>query len=118
MTALEEYGRHRDRLHPHPAEPSLLVSMQGTRMDIIPTERVFVRLTRAAGIRPVSARTRPRMKDLRHTFAVSTLISWYRSGADVEARLPALSTWLGHVDPTKGSQTVFTRHGACGVVLV
>ncbi len=99
VTALEEYGRHRDRLHPHPAEPSLLVSMQGTRMDIIPTERVFVRLTRAAGIQPVSDRTRPRMKDLRHTFAVSTLISWYRSGADVEARLPALSTWLGHVDP-------------------
>ena len=32
-------------------------------------------------------------------FAVNTLISWYRSGADVEARLPALSTWLGHVDP-------------------
>ena len=37
--------------------------------------------------------------DRRHSFAVSTLISWYRSGADVEARLPALSTWLGHVDP-------------------
>ena len=66
VTALEEYGRHRDRLHPHPAEPSLLVSMRGTRMDIIPTERVFVRLTRAAGIQPVSDRTRPRMKDLRH----------------------------------------------------
>ena len=99
VTALEEYGRHRDRLHPHPAEPSLLVSMQGTRMDIIPTERCFVRLTRTAGIQPLSDRTRPRMKDLRHTFAVSTLISWYRSGADVEARLPALSTWLGHVDP-------------------
>ena len=99
VTALEEYGRHRDRLHPHPAEPSLLVSMQGTRMDIIPTERVFARLTRAAGIVPLSDRTRPTMKNLRHTFAVSTLISWYRSGADVEARLPALSTWLGHVDP-------------------
>ena len=88
VTALEEYGRHRDRLHPHPAEPSLLVSMQGTRMDIIPTERVFARLTRAAGIVPLSDRTRPTMKNLRHTFAVSTLISWYRSGADVEARLP------------------------------
>jgi integrase len=99
VTALEEYGRRRDRLRPHPAEPSLLVSMQGTRMDIIPTERVFARLARAAGIAPLSDRTRPTMKNLRHTFAVSTLISWYRSGADVEARLPALSTWLGHVDP-------------------
>ena len=74
MTALEEYGRHRDRLHPHPAEPSLLVSMQGTRMDIIPAERVFARLTRAAGIAPLSDRTRPTMKNLRHTFAVSMLM--------------------------------------------
>jgi integrase/recombinase XerD len=99
VAALEEYGRCRDRLHPHPAEPSLLVSMQGTRMDIIPTERVFARLTRAAGIVPLSDRTRPTMKNMRHSFAVSTLISWYQSGADVEARLPALSTWMGHVDP-------------------
>ena len=76
MTALEEYGRHRDRLHPHPAGPSLLVSMQGTRMDIIPAERVFARLTRAAGIAPLSDRTRPTMKNLRHTFAVSTLIGF------------------------------------------
>jgi integrase/recombinase XerD len=37
--------------------------------------------------------------DLRHSFAVNTLIRWYRTGVDVEARLPALSTWLGHVDP-------------------
>jgi integrase len=39
------------------------------------------------------------LKNLRHTFAVNTLISWYRSGIDVDARLPVLSTWLGHVDP-------------------
>ncbi len=99
VAALQDYGRHRDRLYPHPAEPSLLVSMQRTRLNVISTERSFVRLTRAAGLQPRSARTRPRLKDLRHSFAVSTLISWYRSGADVEARLPALSTWLGHVDP-------------------
>ena len=54
VTALEEYGRHRDRLHPHPAEPSLLVSMQGTRMDIIPTERV----SSAWPVPPGSSRSR------------------------------------------------------------
>ena len=67
MTALEEYGRHRDRLHP--AGPSLLVSMQGTRMDIIPTERC----SSAWPAPPGSSRSRsgrPRMKNLRHTFAV------------------------------------------------
>ena len=42
---------------------------------------------------------RPRIHDLRHTFAVTTLLAWYRDGEDVPARLPLLSTWLGHVDP-------------------
>jgi integrase/recombinase XerD len=99
VTALQEYGRHRDRLYPHPAEPSLLVSMQGTRLNVVSTERSFVRLTRAIGLQPRSERTRPRLKDLRHSFAVNTLIGWYRDGVDVETRLPVLSTWLGHVDP-------------------
>ena len=42
---------------------------------------------------------RPRIHDARHTFAVTTLLGWYRDGGDVQARLPLLSTWLGHADP-------------------
>jgi len=45
------------------------------------------------------ALSRPRIHDLRHTFAIRTLIGWYRAGEDVEARLPVLSTYLGHRDP-------------------
>jgi integrase len=37
--------------------------------------------------------------DLRHRFAVETLLGWYRSGEDVAAKLPVLSTFLGHVKP-------------------
>jgi integrase/recombinase XerD len=37
--------------------------------------------------------------DFRHSFAVATLMDWYRSGVDVQARLPVLSTWLGHINP-------------------
>ena len=99
VAALQEYGHHRDRLHPHPAAPSLLVSMYGTRLNVTSTERCFVQLAHRIGLRPRSDRTRPRLKDLRHSFAVNTLIRWYRTGVDVEARLPVLSTWLGHVDP-------------------
>lgn len=50
-------------------------------------------MTIAPGHRP------PRLHDVRHTFAVTTMLDWYRDGADVQARLPLLSTWLGHVDP-------------------
>jgi integrase len=42
----------------------------------------------------------PRIHDLRHTFAVNTLLRWHRTGADIAAGLPVLSTYLGHVDPT------------------
>ena len=52
-----------------------------------------------AGIRPRSERCWPTIHGLRHSFAVNTLIRWYREGADVQARLPQLSTWLGHADP-------------------
>ena len=45
-------------------------------------------------------RRRPRLYDLRHSFAVATLISWHAEGADVQARLPVLSTWMGHVKPS------------------
>jgi len=40
----------------------------------------------------------PRIHDFRHTFAVHRLLKWYREGLDVNARLPALATYMGHVD--------------------
>ncbi len=41
----------------------------------------------------------PRLHDLRHSFAVGTLLRWYRSGIDPGSRLLPLSTFLGHVSP-------------------
>ncbi len=41
----------------------------------------------------------PRIHDLRHSFAVHALLTWYREGVDVQNRLPWLSTYLGHRDP-------------------
>lgn len=54
-------------------------------------------LTRAAGVAP------PRVHDLRHSFAVGTLLRWYREGGDPAARLLHLSTFLGHVNPASTS---------------
>jgi integrase/recombinase XerD len=54
---------------------------------------------RLAGLEPSSRSRRPRLHDLRHSFAVKTLLGWYRDGQDVAARMPLLSTYLGHVDP-------------------
>ena len=59
----------------------------------------FRQVVAAAGLPTGPGHRPPRLHDLRHTFAVTTMLDWYRDGHDVQARLPLLSTWLGHVDP-------------------
>ena len=99
LEALRIYGRCRDRLCPAPAAPSLLVSTRGTRLLHPTVHGAFRQILRGAGLWQDSASSRPRIHGLRHTFAVKTLLGWYRDGGDVEARMPWLSTYLGHVDP-------------------
>jgi len=60
-------------------------------------QRTFVALSRQTGLRGPKESHGPRLHDLRHRFAVETLIRWYREGVDVERHLPELSTYLGHV---------------------
>lgn len=99
LQALADYEHHRDVLRPAVACPALLISSRGTRLDAGNVQRIFARLIDAAGIHPRPGQRRPRLHDIRHSFAVWTLLGWYRDGGDVQARLPLLSTWLGHVDP-------------------
>jgi integrase/recombinase XerD len=97
--ALVDYGERRDRLWPHAKERSFLITTLGTRL-CHPTVYVpFRALLDQAGIRHQSPSRRVRIHDLRHSFAVKTLLGWYRDGDDVAARMPLLSTYLGHVDP-------------------
>jgi integrase len=101
VRALQAYGRRRDELCPAPRAQSFFVSTAGTRVIAANVRATFKRLCLAAGLRPRSARCRPRIHDFRHSFAVATLLDWYRAGADVDARMPLLSAYLGHVDPSK-----------------
>ncbi len=98
MDALERYARLRDRLCPHPHQPSFFVSLRRTRLDDCAIHATFRRLCHRAGV-GAGAPFPPRLHDLRHTMAIKTLLSWYRDGVDVDARLPALSTYLGHRNP-------------------
>lgn len=98
VDALAAYARRRDTLSPR--TESFFVSIKGTRLIYQGVDCTFLRLVRAAGLRQRSAACRPRLHDLRHTFAVRTLLDWYRAGLDVEARLPLLSTYLGHFEPS------------------
>lgn len=99
ITALKAYARLRDRLLPRPIVPAFFISKVGTRLWHENIHRSFQRVLRATGLESHATRRRPRFHDLRHTFAVRVLTRWHTSGQDVDARLPLLSTYLGHADP-------------------
>lgn len=99
LAALRRYRAARNRQMPRRGSSSFFVSSVGTRLRNQNLGHVFIRLLRITGIDLVPGR-RPRIHDLRHTFAVVTLRDWYRAGLDVERRLPTLSTYLGHVNPS------------------
>jgi integrase len=100
VAALTDYRHLRDRLCPHPAGPGFFVPRPGGRqLNRRQLDYAFAHLAAQAGLRPRSTRCHPVPMGLRHTFAVTTLISWYQAGADIGAHLPLLSTWMGHVRP-------------------
>ena len=93
--ALRAYLVCRDR-SPSLGSAALFVDEAGQRPPYSTVRTVFRGLAnRAIGATP-SDRRRPRLHDLRHTFACQCLLRWYRGGHDVDHRMPALSTYLGH----------------------
>lgn len=99
VAALRDYLGRPDRPRPGTPTAALFVSVAGTRLRYCNVNWTFLELVRTARLRPRSAACRPRLHDLRHTFAVRTVLDAYRADLDVGARLPILSTYLGHVSP-------------------
>lgn len=93
---LERYRHRRDLLCPRPASEAFFLSGAGTRLNHTNASTSFNGLLTSAGIH---ATPKPRLYDLRHTFAVTTLAVWYEQDLDVAHLLPALSTYLGHIKP-------------------
>jgi integrase/recombinase XerD len=100
VAALRAYAARRDQLCPRPKAHTFFVSAAGTAVAAASPSKVFARLLKSSGVTAPAGRRRPRLHDMRHSFAVATsLLDWYQAGLDVQARLPLLSAYLGHVDP-------------------
>jgi len=99
ISALGEYARQRDARFPTPSTPAFFISARGRRVARQELNQTFRQLIGEVGLEGRGARVRPRPHDLRHAFAVRTLLDWYRAGEDIDRRMPLLSTYLGHVDP-------------------
>ena len=101
---LAAYAKERDRLLGARPEP-FFVSDAGKRFSAGGAQYNFAAICQTIGLRPAQKYRRhgrgPRIHDLRHTFAVRTLINWYRTGKDPAREMIKLTTYLGHVDPAQ-----------------
>jgi site-specific recombinase XerD len=95
--ALNDYTESRLQRAPRSLDSPLFVNQRGRRLRYVTVNQTFHRLLSQCAIAQKNRRD-PRLHDLRHTFAVHRLLAWYRDGADVNARLPWLATYMGHVD--------------------
>lgn len=92
---LTDYRGRREQFLAGRQVPHWFVNSRGGPLGYDSVRRVFHRLT--AGLPSQPGRARPRLHDLRHRFALVTVVHWYRDRQDVQRRLPVLSAFLGHV---------------------
>lgn len=97
VVVLGQYLHLREQALGARSSEHVFVSNTGRRLDGGTVHRTFYVLSRQVGLRAPGASHGPRLHDLRHRFAVQTLLHWYACGEDVARRLPVLSTFLGHV---------------------
>ena len=90
------YQRTRNRVHPKRNTSAFFILDNGARPRVLAVERKYLRVARRIGLRGPPGTKGPYLHDFRHSFAVNTLLRWYRSGVDVERHLPELATYLGH----------------------
>lgn len=105
---LRDYLLERSKGAPIPADGPFLLTRQGKRPSRAGAEEAFKQLRRQAKVSRIDgSRCQPRLHDMRHTYAVTRLVRWYREGADVQRLLPQLATYLGHVH-ISGTQRYLT----------
>ncbi|WP_125617094.1 tyrosine-type recombinase/integrase [Specibacter cremeus] len=99
LQALSDYQRLRAALTAKAPAGPLLVGTRGNRLNLNSARAAFRRVANTAKLPTRPGGPTARLHDLRHSFAVQTLIDAHRQGADVDARIAVLATYLGHVDP-------------------
>ncbi len=93
---LQHYAVLRDKIRPRLKSQAFFVSEDGVPLTKWSVRWNFIKLSCQIGLRGPNDSHGPRLHDLRHRFAIQTLIAWYRSGMDIEQNMPKLSTYLGH----------------------
>jgi len=98
LQALRHYSKLRDSYHPGARSKTFFLSEKGTPLNYRGVLYIFIKLSRKLGWRDRDKK--PRIHDFRHSFAVRRLLKWYKEGANLDQKILALSTYLGHVQVT------------------
>jgi integrase len=98
LKEIEKYVEERRHYVNQAPESWLICRADGSAYSVLTASCTIRKLMRAAGFKPTSGRCGPRPHDLRHGFARERLRLWYRSGVDLQRRLPDLSVYLGHLN--------------------
>ncbi|OGT42302.1 MAG: hypothetical protein A3F13_07245 [Gammaproteobacteria bacterium RIFCSPHIGHO2_12_FULL_40_19] len=96
---LKKYAKIRDRF-PVQDGNAFFLSDRGMRITEWSTRYVFIQISKKIGLRNMIDSHGPRIHDIRHRFAILTLLNWYHEGADINKKIILLSTYLGHKKPT------------------
>jgi integrase len=97
--ALRAYSQICDR-DPGANESTAFFIQGRRRLTVAAVGRTFAALRQKLGWEETSNKVIPRAYDLRHTFTVNRLLRWYKEGANIDEKISALSTYLGHVNVT------------------
>ncbi|MCP3912433.1 MAG: tyrosine-type recombinase/integrase [Actinomycetia bacterium] len=99
--ALQRYAERRTHYRPLASSQAFFLTERATSLKYWRTLMTFTALRRQLGWEAPGRRNPPRLHDLRHTFAVTRLLRWYEEGIDLDRRIHALATHLGHVRVTE-----------------
>lgn len=97
---LNDYAEARELHHPLAESATFLVCQRGQSLKYSTVRTAFRKIVDRLGWQSNGGRRRPRLYDLRHTFACRRLITWYHEGVDVDHAIVSLSTYLGHAKVT------------------
>ena len=100
VLALTSYAAQRDAFRDAPRSEFFFRTVRAPALERAATEKTFCRLRHRLGWTSHGRARRPRIHDLRHTFAVRRLLRWYEEGVDVDRKILALATYLGHAKVT------------------
>jgi site-specific recombinase XerD len=95
--AIQYYLDQRLVKKPNTPDDPLFLNQRARRLNHCTVGHTFHKLLGQCNI-TYSKQSGPRLHDLRHSFAVHRLLAWYQDGQDINARLPMLATYMGHVD--------------------